>query len=180
VVVNADNLATAVFFSNLHGQSYSNSIQAQLILEPLKRFSVTAAFRVNDVHMTENGILREKPFVNLYKGLITLSYATKFEKWKFDLTGQVNGPARIPDSQKMPLKLQRPGHSPAWFQLLGQITKKFKMFDLYIGGENLTNFTQENRIVEYWKPFHTHFDASMVWGPVVGLTVYGGIRLTIK
>jgi hypothetical protein len=80
----------------------------------------------------------------------------------------------------MPVKLQRPGQSPAWFQLLGQITKKFKFIDVYIGGENLTNFTQDNRIVEYWKPFHTHFDASMVWGPVVGLTVYGGIRMIIK
>ena len=79
----------------------------------------------------------------------------------------------------MPSELQQAGHSPVWFQLLGQITKKFKLFDIYIGGENLTNFTQDNRIVEYWRPYHTHFDASMVWGPVVGLTVYGGIRLTI-
>ena len=180
VVVNADSLPTAVFFSNLHGQSYSNSIQAQFIFEPVTRFSITAAFRINDVHVTEGGVLREKAFVNLYKGLLTLSYATKFEKWKFDLTGQLNGPARIPDSDKMPPQLQFRGHSPVWFQLLGQITKKFKNFDLYLGGENLTNFTQDDRIVEYWKPFHTHFDASMVWGPVVGLTVYGGIRLTIK
>jgi hypothetical protein len=180
VVANTDSLPIAVFFSNLHGQSYANSIQAQLIVEPATRFSVTMAFRVNDVKVTENGILREKPFVNLYKGLVTLSYATKFEKWKFDLTGQLNGPARIPDSQKMPVKLQRTGHSPAYFQLLGQITKKFKFFDIYLGGENLTNFTQDNRIVEYWKPYHTHFDASMVWGPVVGMTVYGGIRFVIK
>ena len=180
VVVNADSLPTAVFFSNLHGQSYSNSVQVQLIVEPVKRFSVTLAFRVNDVKVTENGVLREKPFVNLYKGLVTLSYATKFEKWKFDLTGQLNGPARIPDTQRMPVTLQQAGHSPAWFQLLGQITKKFKFFDLYIGGENLTNFTQDKRIVEYWKPYHTHFDASMVWGPVVGLTAYAGIRMIIK
>jgi outer membrane receptor for ferrienterochelin and colicins len=180
VVVNADSLPTAVFFSNLHGQSYSNSVQVQLIVEPVKRFSVTLAFRVNDVKVTENGVLREKPFVNLYKDLVTLSYATKFEKWKFDLTGQLNGPARIPDTQKMPVILQQAGHSPAWFQLLGQITKKFKFFDIYIGGENLTNFIQDNRIVEYWKPYHTHFDASMVWGPVVGLTAYAGIRMVIK
>jgi outer membrane cobalamin receptor len=180
VVVNADSLPTAVFFSNLHGQSYANSIQAQFIFEPVKQFSVTMAFRVNDVKVTENGVLREKPFVNLYKGLVTLSYATKFEKWKFDLTGQLNGPARIPDSEKMPVQMQSPGHSPVYFQLLGQITKKFKFIDVYIGGENLTNFTQENRIVEYWKPYHTNFDASMVWGPVVGLTVYGGIRLMIR
>jgi outer membrane receptor protein involved in Fe transport len=118
--------------------------------------------------------------VNQYKGLLSLSYATKFEKWKFDLTGQLNGPARIPDTDKMPVKLQRPSWSPVWFNLLAQITKKFKHFDVYLGGENLTNFRQLDPISEYWKPYHTHFDASMAWGPVVGITVYAGIRLTIK
>lgn len=180
VVVNTDSLPTAVFFSNLHGKSYSNSIQAQIITEPVKRFSITIAFRVNDVKQTENGVLREKPFVNLYKGLVTFSYATKFEKWVFDLTGQLNGSARIPDTQKLPADLQQGSHSPAYFQLLGQITKKFKYIDVYIGSENLTNFTQNNRISEYLRPYHTNFDASLVWGPVVGRTVYVGIRMKIK
>ncbi|MCX6249116.1 MAG: TonB-dependent receptor [Bacteroidetes bacterium] len=180
VVVDADSLPNKVFFYNLQGKSYANSIQAQLTLEPVTRFTVTMAFRVNDVKMTINHQLREKPLVNLYKGLVTLSYATKFNKWRFDLTGQLNGPARLTDSEKMPVILQRPEHSPVYIQLLGQITKKFKFIDVYLGSENLTNFTQDNRIVEYFKPYHTHFDASMVWGPMVGLTVYGGIRLTIK
>jgi outer membrane receptor for ferrienterochelin and colicins len=180
VVMNIDSLPTAVFFSNLHGKSYSNSVQAQLIIEPLKRLSLTMAFRVNDVKQTENGIVREKPLVNLYKGLVTLSYATKFQKWVFDLTGQLNGPARIPDTQNMPKELQQSGHSPVYFQLLGQITKKFKYIDVYIGGENLTNFTQNNRITEFMRPYHTYFDASMVWGPVIGRTVYAGIRMTVK
>ncbi len=180
VIVNTDSLPTAVFFSNLHGRSYSNSIQAQFIAEPVKRFSVTMAFRLNDVKQTENGVLREKPLVSLYKGLVTLSYATKFERWIFDLTGQLNGPARIPDTQKLPVELQQPGHSPAYFQLLAQVTKKFKYIDIYMGGENLTNFTQDNRITEFQRPYHTWFDGSMVWGPVDGMTVYAGIRLTLK
>ena len=49
-----------------------------------------------------------------------------------------------------------------------------------MGGENLTNFTQDNRITEFQRPYHTWFDGSMVWGPVVGMTVYAGIRLTLK
>jgi len=180
VIVDVDSLPTAVFFSNLHGRSYANSIQAQFTFEPLSRFSVTAAFRVNDVKITENGELRIKPFVNSYKGLLTLSYATKWAKWKFDLTGQMNGPQRLPDTRKMPVSLQQPEYSPAYFQLLGQITRKFKYVDLYLGGENLSNFTQNDPIVEYWKPYHTHFDGSMGWGPIVGLTVYAGVRITIN
>jgi outer membrane cobalamin receptor len=180
IVADQDSLPTALFFYNLDGKSYANSLQAQLTFSPVKQFTVTAAFRLNDVKITERGNLRQKAMVNQYKGLLSLSYATKFEKWKFDLTGQLNGPARIPDTDKMPVKLQRPSWSPVWFNLLAQITKKFKHFDVYLGGENLTNFRQLDPISEYWKPYHTHFDASMAWGPVVGITVYAGIRLTIK
>jgi outer membrane receptor protein involved in Fe transport len=180
VIADMDSLPTAVFFYNLDGRSFANTFQAQFIFAPVHRFTVTMAFRYNDVRQTVNGKLVEKAMVSSYKGLITLSYATKLEKWKFDLTGQLNGPARLPDTHKMPPSLQRPDYSKPWFQLLAQITKKFKYVDIYVGGENLTNFTQKDPIVEYWKPYHTHFDASMIWGPVVGISVYAGIRVTVK
>ncbi|MEI7500685.1 MAG: TonB-dependent receptor [Bacteroidota bacterium] len=180
VIVDQDSLPTAVFFYNLNGKSYANVLQAQLIFAPIHQLSITMAFRLNDVKTTEGGTLKKKAMVNAYKGLLTVSYATKFEKWKFDLTGQLNGPARLPDTQKMPEFLMRRAYSPTWFNLLAQVTRKFRNFDIYIGGENLTNFRQMDPISEYWKPYHTHFDASMAWGPIVGITIYAGIRLTIK
>jgi hypothetical protein len=138
------------------------------------------AIRVNDVKQTINNKLQEKPFVNLYKGLMTVSYATKFNKWMFDLTGQLNGPSRVPNAGNMPPELARPGLSPVYFQLLGQVTRRFKLFDIYLGGENLTNYYQKDLIVEYAEPYHSHFDASMVWGPVTGITIYAGLRMMIK
>ncbi len=188
VIVDIDSLPTAAFVYNLNGRSYANSVQVQLTVEPADRFTVTMAFRVNDVKVTEGDRLRTKPFVSLYKGLVTLSYATKWEKWKFDLTGQLNGPQRIPDTQKMPAKLQRDENKPPYFQLLAQVTKKFKHIDIYLGAENMTNFTQTDPgdviktgpITEYWKPYHTHFDGAMGWAPNVGITVYAGIRMAIK
>lgn len=180
VIVDQDSLPTAVFFYNLNGKSYANVIQAQFSFQPVKRFTVLGAFRYNDVMVTEGNQLRQKALVNQYKALLTLAYATKFDKWKFDLTGQLNGPSRIPDTKKMPAVLQLPEKSPVWFNLLAQVTRKFKNFEIYVGGENLFNVRQTDPIVEYFKPYHTHFDASMAWGPVVGITGYAGIRLTIK
>lgn len=180
VIADMDSMPNAVYFYNLDGKSYSNSLQAQLTFLPLKSLSVTMAYRRNDVKMEIGGRLRDKPFANNYKGLITLSYATRFDKWKFDITGQFNGSARLPDTYKMPAKLQRTTHSPEYFNLLAQITRKFKYFDIYLGGENITGFTQGNLIVEYWKPYHTHFDGSMVWGPVTGALAYAGLRYTLK
>lgn len=180
VIVDLDSLPADVFFYNLTGKSYSNILQAQLTFQPVKRLNILAAFRFNDVKVTENGVLREKAMVSAYKGLFTASYATKFDKWKFDATLQVNGKARIPDTQKMPASLQRAPFSPTYVQLLAQITRKFKYFEVYLGGENLTNFTQKDPITEYWRPYHTHFDTSMVWGPIVGATVYAGFRYVLK
>ena len=64
--------------------------------------------------------------------------------------------------------------------MLAQVSRKFRNFEIYLGGENLLNVRQKDPIVEYFKPWHTHFDASMAWGPVTGASVYAGIRLTIK
>jgi outer membrane receptor protein involved in Fe transport len=180
VITDLDSIPSDVYFYNLNGKSYANSYMAQITFEPVSRLSVLAAFRISDVKNTINNQLRLKPMVNAYKGIVSLNYATKFDKWKFDLTTQFNGKARIPDTQKMPVSLQRGEYSPAYVQLLAQVTRKFKVFEVYLGGENLTNFTQKDPVTEAFAPYHTHFDTSMVWGPLVGATVYAGFRYTIK
>jgi len=180
VIVDLDSLPSGVFVYNLDGKSYSNIFQFQFSFEPVKRLSILAAIRFNDVKITEGGKLVEKAMSNKYKGLFTASYATAYDKWKFDLTLQLNGKARIPDTRKMPLILQRDAYSPQYVQLLAQVTRKFKYYEVYIGGENLTNFTQKDPVTEYWRPYHTHFDTSMVWGPIVGATIYAGLRYAIK
>ncbi|MBN1198042.1 MAG: TonB-dependent receptor [Bacteroidales bacterium] len=180
VIVDIDSIPTDIFVYNLNGRSLAFSTQAQLTVRPLEGLSAMLAFRINDVRVTEGGVLKQKPLVNAYKGLLTLSYATKFEKWKFDLTGQVNGPSRLPNMKSLPADLRQDEYSPVWFNLLAQVTRKFRHFDVYIGGENLTNYRQADPIVEYWAPYHTYFDGSMVWGPVTGIMIYAGVRYTLK
>ncbi|HLN53737.1 MAG TPA: TonB-dependent receptor [Lentimicrobium sp.] len=179
VIADLDSIPSDVFFYNLDGKSFANSYMAQITFEPVKQLQVLAAFRISDVKYTINGLLREKPMVSSYKGIISLNYATRFEKWKYDLTSQFIGKARIPDTKKMPAALQREDYAPAFIQLSAQVTRKFKHFELYLGGENLTNFTQKDPITEAFAPYHTHFDTSMVWGPLVGATVYAGFRYSI-
>jgi hypothetical protein len=176
VLADVERYPTAVLFYNLHGKSFANSYLLQLTCKPVKRFSVLAAFRLSDVKVAMNGELREKPMVNIYKGLLTLNYATKHEKWKFDFTLQFNGGMRLPDSQKMPVSLRRDSYSPSYIIMFTQVSRKFKWVEVYLGGENLSNYTQKDPITEFIAPYHTHFDTSMVWGPLVGATAYAGIR----
>ena len=180
IITDFDSIPSDVFFYNLNGKSYANSYMAQITFLPVERLSVLAALRVSDVKTTINNVLRQKQMVNRYKGILSLNYATKFDKWKFDLTTQFNGKARIPDTKNMPELLQRGEYSPSYIQVLAQVTRKFKLFEVYLGGENLTNFTQKDPVTEAFAPYHTHFDTSMVWGPLVGATVYAGFRYTLK
>jgi len=183
VIVDTDTDPTKALFYNLQddAKSFANSAQAQFTVEPVKRLSVLLAFRLNDVKQTTDDTLRQKAMTSKYKGLITLGYATRFDKWKFDLTAQFNGPSRIGPQYKMPEIVRRNYETtPQYIVLLAQVTKKFKNnVEVYVGGENLTGFLQKDPITEPFIPYHTHFDAGMVWGPIVGATVYGGIRYNL-
>ncbi|MDD3743381.1 MAG: hypothetical protein PHX54_07155, partial [Lentimicrobiaceae bacterium] len=59
-------------------------------------------------------------------------------------------------------------------------TRKFKKFDVYAGIENLTNFVQHHPIMNYDQPFESGFDAGVMWGPLLGRMIYGGVRYSIK
>ncbi|MBE0647426.1 MAG: TonB-dependent receptor [Bacteroidales bacterium] len=180
VIVDVDSMPDKVFFYNLDGSSYAISLQAQLTFHPIEGLTVTGAFRLNEVKVTEGGRLKTKSMVNAYKGLLTLSYKTHSDLWKFDLTGQLNGPARLPDSDKLPPELQWPDKSPVWFNLMAQVSRTFGKFEVYLGGENLTNYRQPDPIQQYESPYQPYFDGSVVWGPITGITVYAGVRYILK
>ena len=49
------------------------------------------------IRRADGGTARvERPLVSQYKTLLNIQYATKFRRWVFDATAQLNGPARIP------------------------------------------------------------------------------------
>ena len=96
VVVDYDKDANQVWFYNLDGKSYSNAAQLDINIEPLEGFNISLAGRYNDVMTTYHGELMQKPYVSKWKGLVVLSYKTKYDKWMFDLTTQFNGKQRVP------------------------------------------------------------------------------------
>ena len=180
VVIDLDaNTQTANVY-NLTGASYSNSLQAEFSIEPVKRFEVKAAYKWNDVKMTTADALRTKALVKQHKILTTFSYATNFNKWQFDLSVHVHGPSRIPSTESNPEQYQLLSESPWHVTMNMQITKRFKWFELYVGAENLTNFRQQNAIVAADDPYGQFFDASLVWGSTMGINPYLGLRYKLK
>jgi hypothetical protein len=111
--------------------------------------------------------------------LANISYATKFEKWKFDFTAQLNGSSKLPNMSLYPEQHRMGDTSPTYPLLFVQVTKKFKNLDIYAGAENLLNYTQMHTIIGAENPFGSYFESSFIWGPIMGRKIYGGIRWTI-
>jgi outer membrane receptor for ferrienterochelin and colicin len=179
--------ASRVRFYSSPGVSYSTSVQAEFNYSPFKRFELKAAYRFQDVqadYLTESGSLNRltKPFLNRDRVLVNLAYAAPYEIWKYDLTWQWNGTRRIPDATVGHLHTASSPEvlTPAYSTVNAQVTRQFKKWELYLGAENLFNFTQANPIMSAKDPFALGFDASMVWGPITGTMVYTGIRFKIN
>ncbi len=181
IVMDRDADAHEIRIYNLDGKSYSNSAQIEANCEIFKDFDLTLAFRYNDVKMTINDTLREKPFVNRYKGLVTMSYAPG--TWQFDFTTQFNGDSRVPNLDGNATAVtnhQNIERSPFYVIMNAQVTKKLgKYWELYVGGENLTNYKQDHPIISAENPTNEDFDASMVWGPLSGIRAYLGVRFKV-
>ena len=61
----------------------------------------------------------------------------------------------------------------------GQVARKFKKFDVYVGCENIGDYTQKNPIISADSPFSSSFNSSSVWGPLMGRKAYIGMRFTL-
>ena len=68
----------------------------------------------------------------------------------------------------------------AYFQLQAQITREFRYFLVYVGGENLTSYTISDPIRSAADPWSAMFDATQVWGPTEGAMFYIGMRFKLE
>ena len=185
-LIDLDRDAHHVYVYNLNGagngtgnRSRSHSVQAEITLWPVARFEILLAYRFNDVRYQSQGQWREKALMSPHKALVNLNYSTRYDKWKFNLCLQVNGPQRLPDMSGNAAS-SLPEHAPAYCILNGQITKKFRKWEIYAGAENMLNYKQKNPIVDAENPFGENFDATVVYAPITGIMGYVGVRVVLK
>ncbi|HRT34394.1 MAG TPA: TonB-dependent receptor, partial [Bacteroidales bacterium] len=173
LIVDQERDLSTIWLYNLSGRSYTNTYQADFSIQPVERFTVLLTYRLTDAKVTlENQGLVERPLMSKYKGVLNLQYATRMNKWTFDFTAQLNGPARLPNFMDKE-------YSPVYSVLFAQVTKKFKKLDVYIGGENLTNYRQKNPILNADQPYSEGFNTTVIWGPLMGIKLYAGLRFTL-
>ena len=184
MVVDYERRPGEIWFYPLDGKrSYTDNYQVDFSVDPFEGFNVTATFRYTNAMIELEGKgLVEKPMTGRYKGVLNLQYATRLNKWIFDFTASMNGPCRVYEFMKdMDGITERNGkyYSPVYPLLYAQITRRFKGWDVYVGAENINNFTQKNPIVGGDNPLPASFDASCIWGPLMGIKAHVGFRFTL-
>ena len=180
VVVDLENPRVVAFY-NLIGRSYSNSFQTEWSVEPVKKLNVRLAYRLFDVKTTYGDKTLQKPLTSKHRAFANLGYEPG--TWKFDYTVNYNGSKRLPSTAANPVEYRLAENSKSFVTMNAQVSKtvgKKKPVDIYIGGENLTNFIQPNAIIAADKPFTQYFDAAQVWGPISGRMIYAGVRFKVK
>ena len=195
VIVDYELDDPCIYFYNLDGKSYTNTYQVDFSVDPIERFNITATFRYTDAKVTLlNQGLVERPMTSRFKGVLNMQYATAMNKWTFDFTAQLNGPMRLPKFAAAAWGMET---SPVYPMFYAQITRKFKGIDVYVGAENIGGYRQHHAIIgadyplAFWAvnpdeltPGTSHtglnvFDASSVWGPLMGRKFYIGLRYTL-
>ena len=181
MVIDMDRAPGLIFINDLDGKSRSHTWQVDVSYPVVEGLELTIAYRHNDVKTTYDGKLREKPLTPRCKGLFAASYKTPLGLWQFDVTLQLNGSGRMPDPYYIdnPVQLSWPTHFPAHCLLNAQVTRWFRHFSVYLGGENLTNYRQPNPIIAADRPWSQSFEPTMIWGPVSGAMAYLGIRINL-
>ncbi len=191
MVVDYEHSANAIDFYALDGKrSYTDNYQLDFSVDPFKGFNITTTFRYTNAKIELEGRgLVDKPMTSRFKGVLNLQYATNLNKWIFDFTASVNGSCRVYNFMEN-LKdedgdlIYKNGRTPVYPLLYAQVTRRFKGWDVYVGAENLTNFRQKDVVLGpvvdgVVNPRAASFDASCIWGPLMGIKAHVGFRFTL-
>jgi hypothetical protein len=178
-VVDWDASARQIRISNLDGQSFANSAQVQVDYELVSKLDVRLAWRYYDVRTQYQTGLLQRALVAQHRAFANVAFEGLW-KLKWDATVSVFGPKRLPSTVDNPVGLQRAGQSPIFATLNAQVSRKLVgEWDVYLGGENLLDFRQQDLIVDPTQPFGAYFDSGMVWGPIIGRMIYIGFRYRV-
>lgn len=174
-----------VLFYNLKGDSYANSLQLDFNLEIIKHLNLRTAYKYYDISTDYLSGSFQRPLQAKHRLFGNIEFEThikdKGQQWKFDFTTNWLGKQQLPYTATNPVEDRLPEFSPSFAVVNAQITRTFSStFEMYIGGENIGNYRQDDAILGDHNPFGMHFDTSIVYAPVFGQMYYAGLRFKIK
>ena len=177
VIIDFETFGEFNFYNSSLGKSKSDNYQIEFLFSK-NNWNITAAYKKYDVKSYYLSGLKEKPIQP--RNIVFFNYGIESNKvnesnWKFDITYNRLGKQRLMLNPRDNYEFTDPH-----FSINSQITRVFSSkLEVYVGGENLNNYKQENPIIMANDPFNQNFDASIIHGPIFGSTYYMGLRYKI-
>jgi len=178
LVVDRDVSDQFLVFNYLDKASSSLAFQNEMDFSLSKHWSLRGAYKFLRVTALFNGSLQQQTMVPAHRILATISWVSLNKRWQADLTTNFVGRMRMPKGYVIN---GVPHNFSPWYPFVfGQVAHQFKRLKVYLGVENLLNVKQPNPILFASNPQDPSFDATMVWGPITGVNVYGGMTFILK
>jgi copper chaperone CopZ/outer membrane receptor protein involved in Fe transport len=164
--------------------SRSNGLVFTIIQELPANLELKLGYKYTNSEALLANNWQQRPLLPVHRALANLHYRSTNKRWEVSTTLQYVGSQTLAPvignvTTDLP-EYRLTQKAPAYLQLLAQITYSFPWgLEVYLGGENLTNYTQYQPIAG-WEltgaPNTPAFDASQIWAPIMGRMFYVGMR----
>ena len=171
-------------FYNLEGKSFAKSFQIELDYQISNNLKLKSAYKNYVVKKQYNSGFKQNPLTPKNRFFTNIDFSSKTNQngsyWRYDITYNWIGKQRLPLHSMYPSLVKSNGFSPSYNLINTQLTRVFSSkFEVYIGGENIGDYTQNNPILDSKNPFGLNFDSSQIYAPIHGSLIYIGLRLKL-
>ncbi len=164
---------------NTVNRPYALSYQVGAQYELIHRTMVKAAYRYQEAKQRDlNGVTSSNGLEDVILNVPHLLYLGTSYSARNGIGLEIN--ATYNSSQRLP-DIGYVKRSPSFTMLGFQISKESRKFgQVYLGLQNALNVRQLDPVLGGDLPFDDRFDASIVWGPIMGRQLYIGWRYDLR
>ena len=165
IIPDYDSNPNQIIYSNVNGIVISQGGSIDFFGKISNVLDFQIGLTYVDTYIKENDKKSVPYLTEEFSGSYKMVYYNNFIKLKFDLTGNIVGPMKLPLLSALD---PRPGYSPTFNILNLQVTKKVSDFEFFIGVKNLFDFKPPlNSIARAFDPFDKEVTFDNNGSPVV-------------
>jgi len=171
-----------ISFYGLNGNSQTTHIGSTVKIPIYKKLSLKLGGKWISSKVNYLSGYRSQLFVPTWRALSSMDWESNNKVWSVNITGHYVGKMRLPDKTYFPIELQSKYSetSKPYVHLQSQINYLKPNWEIYIGCENLSNYTQHNAIISANNISSAYFETSEVYAPLNGIKPYIGIKWWLK
>ena len=165
IIPDYDSNPNQIIYSNVNGIVISQGGSIDFFGKISNVLDFQIGLTYVDTYIKQNDKKSIPYLTEEFSGSYKMVYYNNFIKLKFDLTGNIVGPMKLPLLSALD---PRPGYSPTFNILNLQVTKKVSDFEFFVGVKNLFDFKPPlNSIARAFDPFDKQVTFDNNGSPVV-------------